>query len=180
MKQGGGRLKGNAFERATAKMIIKAFACFGVTGQDCYRTPSSGGHRFAKKLDPGDLVFSELLTGLFPASVECKFYKRLDWHLLMSDKQGEWRAWWEQCCEAASVTQCPVVVFHQNHGDVYAMYRILHEDKLCNGNGFALNVLYLKARIGHSRVKIVRFSDLLKASVCGAKQIRKAKRKATA
>jgi hypothetical protein len=80
MKPGGGRNKGNAFEVLVAKKIVHAFAKAGFKfdNTDCYRTPSSGGHRYAKHDDPGDLVISPRLLKAFPFSVECKDQKSLE------------------------------------------------------------------------------------------------------
>jgi hypothetical protein len=80
MKPGNGRQKGNSFERDVAKTIVRIFqkAGYNITDEDVYRTPSSGGHRYAKKEDPGDLVISPRLLKLFPCSVECKDQKALE------------------------------------------------------------------------------------------------------
>lgn len=68
MKPGGGRLKGNAYERVVAKLIIKA-AGKDFAAKDCYRTPRSGGHPHAGK---SDLIMSKPLRKRFPFCVECK------------------------------------------------------------------------------------------------------------
>lgn len=94
MKKGGGRNKGNANERKLSKQIVAAFASFGVTQKDCYRTPSSGGHRFAKQEDPGDLVISKKLRMLFPFHVEAKHYKDVDLWPFFS-KVADWGKSWE-------------------------------------------------------------------------------------
>jgi hypothetical protein len=80
MKPGGGRNKGNSFERVVAHKIVTAFskAGFDFDDRDCYRTPSSGGHRYAKHEDPGDLVIAPKLLKVFPYSVECKDQKSLE------------------------------------------------------------------------------------------------------
>lgn len=76
MRPGGGRSKGNAFERLVAKMVVAAFSGLGITRKDCYRTPSSGGHKFARKTDPGDLVLSTDLSMMLPFHFECKHIKK--------------------------------------------------------------------------------------------------------
>src|ERR1700733_13147777 len=97
-----GRRKGSAFERKVAGLIVEAFSGYGITAKDCYRTPLSGGHIHANKTDPGDLVLSARLRAFFCYSTECKSYKKLDWHkLLSSPVSGEWVNWWQQACRAA-------------------------------------------------------------------------------
>lgn len=126
MTHAGRRLKGNAYERRIAKIIVVAFAPFGITRKDCYRTPSSGGHRFAKKEDPGDLVMSPALRLLFNYSVECKHYRSLDWVKLFSDssKKGHWSAWWAQANEATNNQSKPALVFSANRGAPSIMVRV--------------------------------------------------------
>ena len=126
MKAGGGRNKGNTFERAVAKTIVMAFSRFGITNKDCYRTPSSGGHKYAKKEDPGDLVISPKLRKLFPFHVECKHYKRVElfplWMLGSNAYKKSWKfkLWMEQATRACGYVKkkpgalSPMVVFKAN------------------------------------------------------------------
>jgi hypothetical protein len=118
VKPGGGRQKGAMFERHIAKRIVDAFTEFGVTKVDCYRTPSSGGHRYAKEADPGDLVISERLRGVFPFHVECKHHRDVDlWTLLVSPPKKSWKFfhWLRQAIEATTSDNLhPMVVFKAN------------------------------------------------------------------
>ena len=134
MKLGGGSAKGKAFERHVAHMIIDAFASFGITKQDCYRTPLSGGHFAASKEEPSDLVLSPKLRKLFPYVIECKSYRKLDWHkLLVPGPKGHWQEWWDQVNKAAEggahdariagIFSKPLLVFRQNRSPVFAMLR---------------------------------------------------------
>jgi len=157
MKLGGGRLKGSAFERKVASMVVAAFAHKGITKEDCYRTPASGGHRFAKKSDPGDLVLSPRLLKIFPYSVECKKYRGLDWPKLLSlDKdKGHWGEWWKQACAAAAVGNAsvePLLVFSQNRSEAFAIMRLTPSWKPRP---------VLLTRILGQRVRVVRFAELL-------------------
>lgn len=156
MKPGGGRNKGSAFERKVAKMVIAAFEDFGITSEDCYRTPSSGGHRFAKKQDPGDLVTSKRLRRLFPFSVECKSYKTLDWAGLMNNSSRQFKEWWDQAC-AASTKDCkPLLVFRQNRSQAFAMV------KFADVNFFQWpQSPMMRTKIGSTPLRIIRFSDML-------------------
>lgn len=86
------RAKGAAFERLTVNAIREAFA---VGGEDCFRTPGSGGHMNFSKRYPGDVYVSEELRKRFPFVVECKHHKT--WHAgaMMLNRKSE-RAWLEQ------------------------------------------------------------------------------------
>lgn len=163
MKAGGGRNKGSAFERKVAKLIIATFANKGINKEDCYRTPGSGGHRFASKTDPGDLVLSPALRELFNFSVECKHYAKLDWGVLLSNrrKKGQFESWWRQCCKAAVDDAIPLLVFKRNNGNIYAMYRAgsLHDLEFCR-DSFRPDT-YAKTYIGKKNVRIVLFAELL-------------------
>lgn len=161
MKPGGGRIKGSTFERKIADMVVRAFAQHGITRSDCYRTPSSGGHRFAKQSDPGDLVLSPALRSMFAFSVECKKYKKLDWHLLLSDsiKKGHWDSWWVQA-EKASIGAKPMVVFSANRSQPFAMATIAAITAVV-----ALKELhpYLRTVVCGKRVVVVQLASLLEA-----------------
>lgn len=63
--------KGNTFERKVAADLLSA-AGPGFRRADCYRTPMSGGHKYAGQ---GDLVISESLQKILPFVVECKHQK---------------------------------------------------------------------------------------------------------
>ena len=117
MKAGGGRNKGNTFERAVAKTIVMAFSRFGITNKDCYRTPSSGGHKYAKNEDPGDLVISRKLRMVgFNFHVECKHWKKIElWPLLSSQFDRKFEMWLKQLLSASKKTgQRPMLVFKGN------------------------------------------------------------------
>lgn len=122
MKLGGGRRKGNSFELTVAKLIVDNFKDYGIEQLDCYRTPQSGGHRFAKQEDPGDLVISKKLRTLFPFKVECKFYKHIElfplW-LPVSEHKKAWhfKDWLSQACKAPGDAH-PLLVFKQNNGPI--------------------------------------------------------------
>ena len=125
MKKGiNGRTKGSGFERHVAGLIIDAFKEYGIQKEDCYRTPLSGGHRFAAKSDPGDLLMTPKLQALFPFVVECKFYKKLNWVDLMNPVglKSQFGTWWAQATKAAhELSKPPLLVFKGNRTDVYCM-----------------------------------------------------------
>lgn len=163
MKAGGGRNKGSAFERKVAKLIVANFAHVGITKQDCYRTPGSGGHRFAAKTDPGDLVLSPDLRERFPFSIECKHYANLDWNVLLSNKKkkGQFESWWQQCCKSAVLDTVPLLVFKRNNGNIYAMYRAgALRDLEFRRNSFQPDT-YIKTWIKKHNVRVVLFEEFL-------------------
>ena len=116
MKPGGGRLKGASFERAVAKVIVKALSKFGITKADCYRTPLSGGHRYAKKEDPGDLVISRRLRQYFSHTVECKDYKKsvLSHFFYLKPSLRECK-WLEQAISQETQKLDMLLVFKHDH-----------------------------------------------------------------
>jgi hypothetical protein len=124
------RAKGSGFERQVAKFVLTTFNQYGYhfTKKDCYRTPLSGGHRFAREADPGDLVLSPELRRLFPFCVEAKFYHSISLHDLM-DKVVRPKCpiskWWKQATNANNTTEAAtaaLLVFKQNHGAVMCMF----------------------------------------------------------
>jgi len=126
MKAGGGRNKGNAFERKLANEVVTAFSCFGIKKSDCYRTPLSGGHIHAKQSDPGDLVISKRLRKYFPFHVEAKHYRQVSLNALFTPIEKQKKAWkfkpWvEQVGRAKKHGLTPVIVFKENNGPILAM-----------------------------------------------------------
>lgn len=169
MKAGGGREKGNGFERKIAKVIWQAFTKFKITSEDCYRTPASGGHRFAKKVDPGDLTLSPRLRTLFPFSVECKFYQSLDWGAMLTDRDGTFGKWWDQCKAACTDDTHPLLVFKENRGDVYCMF-----SEQCNPVTASCAARYLRTMFNKDIVRVMRFDDFLDIQVQrGERRLRK-------
>lgn len=129
MRAGGGRQKGSSFERQVAKLVVEAFRPFGIKREDCYRTPMSGGHRFARKEDPGDLVISPKLARLFPFVVECKRNERMElFHFLIPDadhlKAWVEHQWLDQADDQSTVTNRePLLVFRTNRTPVLCAYQ---------------------------------------------------------
>lgn len=170
MKKGGGRQKGSGFEREVAKLVIAAFACKGICGEDCYRTPGSGGHKQASKTDPGDLVISRRLQKLFPFAVECKFYKAISMDLLMvpNVKEGVLSSWWAQAVASAG-RRVPLLIFRQNRQQAYAMFpgtyphietlRGLFNGEIATGLGLRP---FIKTKVNGQQVYVVRLKTLLR------------------
>lgn len=122
MRSGGGRAKGNGFERVVSKLILK-YAGSEFTAEDCFRTPLSGGHRFARKKDPGDLQLSPALLKAFPAIVECKRYRDVNLeHFLVHKKKSSWQElqWLNQVIDQAMGGHdlMPVLVMQANRGAI--------------------------------------------------------------
>lgn len=117
MTPAGSRAKGKRAERAIAKMVMRAFCDYGISSKDCYRTPSSGAHPYAKLNDPGDLVMSPKLRKLFPYHVEVKDHANVNIaHLLIPAKQWkkDWKfgSWFKQVTTATRKNLYPMLVFH--------------------------------------------------------------------
>lgn len=126
MRKGGGRAKGSSFERKVAKMVVATFKDFGIKNIDCYRTPMSGGHRYARGKDPGDLVISKKLLKYFPFSVECKFWKKIYFPALWYSQEKWLKAWklgdWlKQTCAACTKDRHPLLVFRANGTPEFAV-----------------------------------------------------------
>ena len=170
MRQGGGRAKGSAFERQVAKDVIQAFAKYGITVKDAYRTPLSGGHFAASRTDPGDLVISPKLAEYFPFSVECKSCAKLDWALLFNcPPTSHWTKWMAQCMKAAG-SKPALVVFKGNRTPIFAMYAYKSMADFFPDISIS-HLQYIKTKVCRTSVRIVLFSDLLtllvEASDCG-------------
>lgn len=169
MKKGGGRAKGAAFERHVSKVLIAAFEAYGVTAEDCYRTPQSGGHRFARKEDPGDLVISKRLQKLFPFCVECKFYKKLQWNALLTKQKDKshWTDWWDQAVTASNRQPVahryePMLVCRQNFDKtLYAVLTVTAIADLCSETHNPLAGPHIETKLHGYTVRVVRLRDVL-------------------
>ena len=174
MKPGRGRQKGNSFEREIAKAVAYAFRHFHVTSKDVYRTPASGGHKYAKKSDPGDLVISKRLRELFPFSVECKSYRKIDLFKLFDPieehpKSSQFKNWLAQTCAACNGSKhlYPMLVFKQNQSitlcAIPAIYPLIaHLSRR--------NLPRFKMEYRKETWCVVRFDQLLKQLVREAKR----------
>lgn len=125
MRKGGGKGKGNGFERKVMKQITKAFKSFGVTDTDAFRSILSGGH----KESFSDISVSPALAKFYPYATECKFYKKVDlYHLLdpwgKMGKANLFKSWWKQAVEGANKSNgslMPLLVFKSNSREVFCM-----------------------------------------------------------
>ncbi len=165
MRKGGGRQKGSAFERDVAKLIIAAFEHRGICKEDCYRTPGSGGHKYAKKEDPGDLVISPRLRKHWPFAVECKFYAKLPMDVLMTPniKAGLISNWWTQTVTSAG-KHIPLLVFRQNKQQAYAMLPCAPDkstDSAVPVEIFGIRP-HIMTRVNGRHVRVVRLKSLLR------------------
>jgi len=116
-----GKAKGSEFERKIAKEIIKAFRkrFKDLRQNDCWRSVLSGGHQ----MSAGDLEMSDRLLGLFPYTVECKFYKKVNWwHFLLVPGNKSYKKTWQewkwvrQAVHAQRAKTVPILVVHGNNG----------------------------------------------------------------
>jgi hypothetical protein len=164
IKPGGGRPKGNSFERLVASMVVRSFSKLGITSKHCYRTPGSGGHRFASKTDPGDLVIRKKLLKHFPFSVECKWYKEIVIYAFLyppKDWLNKWhfRSWLNQAIrDAKKQKRNPLLVFKGNNTPVFAALPVG-----CTGFGIAqLAKRSIQFKYKKEDWMVIRFTDLLR------------------
>jgi hypothetical protein len=115
MKKGGGRAKGSVFERKVAKI----FADW--SGSDVNRTPLSGG--WAKNAKHG--VKNDLISTdpNFPFGVECKHQEKWLVEELLYNKVKIFE-WWKQVTEETPKDKIPLLVFHRNRSETFAMLSI--------------------------------------------------------
>lgn len=166
MRNGGGRAKGAGFENEIAKLIRAVAVEYGFADDCCYRTPSSGGHRFAKKSDPGDLVVSPKLAKYFPFHIECKKQEIFElMHLLAlpSIRMDSWAEfqWITQSIEAvkaAKPLRPPMVVCTKNRFPIYA---IVDEREWHKWNNGFLEIPSHKPPMPHSKFLYVGQTWLL-------------------
>lgn len=126
-KKRGKRGKGSAFEREVAKLIVKAFAPFGIKQRECWRSVMSGGH----SMSCGDLDLSDRLEKMFPYAVECKFWKQIDWiHFLVrpDKRKAAWKEtqWVQQAVSSVKDRPelIPLLVMKENRGKIWAFYPV--------------------------------------------------------
>jgi hypothetical protein len=182
-----GRTKGSAYEREIARQIVEAFAPWGITAEHCFRTPLSGGHKFACKTDPGDLQIHADLLQFFWFSTECKFHRGINWIELFKPSAftgfipkknaSGILDWWKQTCLAASKhkVQKPLLVMKQNRSDSYCVLRQKDYQALLRElKGKPPITLMLGTKLNGDLVRVLFFSELLKMLVMLAK--RKSKR----
>lgn len=115
MKARSRRVKGALFEREVAALLLKLLGP-PFTKKDCFRTPMSGGHRFASK---SDLTVSKRLTDVFPFAVECKHQKTFIPEILFSGTKLI-ESWCEQSVRATAKNRLfPMVVMKGNRTAVF-------------------------------------------------------------
>jgi hypothetical protein len=152
VRKGGGKGKGSGFERDVAKQIVRAFHKFGIKQRECWRSVLSGGHTMSS----GDLIMSVKLEKLFPYSVECKFYRKIDWwHFLVTPpmRNQKWKEmqWLAQAINGAKKRPDlkPLLIMKENRSKVFAMYQTKEKDSVYGW-------------------RLILFSDLLKRRVRSA------------
>lgn len=111
------KTKGSSFERLVAKRIC---AAFDVSARECYRTPMSGGHKFAGK---ADLIIGPKLRKRFPFVVECKHTKIWQPGDMLFPTKHE-LSWVAQVLTASSRSKgrWPLLVMRGNHTKVFAAF----------------------------------------------------------
>ena len=162
MRAGGSKSKGSSFERVVAKLIITAGEDLGFTKRDVYRTPLSGGHVFAKHKHPSDLVMTKKVLRVFPASIECKHYKKFELQNLWT-RQGLLFDWIDQALRATEGTRVnPVVVFKWNLSKIFCVFEA--------GKFRITTNTYMQFRFRKKYWNVILFTNLLRGVFdCGRK-----------
>ena len=128
------RRKGNSFELEVAKQILATVGP-AYDGEDCRRTPSSGGQRFG---DRGDLVISNRLFRRFPFVVECKHWKKWRPGFMLMPTKIE-LDWLEQATKANARSKrpsTPMLIMRGDRQEAWcAAPRFVLRQFLLNGSG---------------------------------------------
>ena len=152
--------KGNEFELLVAHKIVDA-AGAPFEKKDCYRTPQSGGHRFA---GANDLQISERLFEIFPFGGEMKHRKTFKIEQMFEPTQ-EIREYHDQVLAAVARDRelrapAPLLVVRGAGGGIYcASYRDVlnrYGDPLPGTPGFVY-------KHGTAVWKMILFDELLNA-----------------
>ena len=104
--------KGATYELAVTKLFTQAL------GKEFRRVPLSGSLDYLK----GDIYIPKD-SAWFPWTIECKFYKELNFTNLLHSKSNPIYSFWEQAQgEAAEMEKKPLVVFRFNRSKNYVIY----------------------------------------------------------
>jgi hypothetical protein len=123
-KRNGHRI-GGAFENKIKKLLLDAFAPFGIGPTDAFRSVMSGGH----KDSCGDISLSPALCKLVPYAIECKNWSRIDLYQLLvpwkkMGKVNKFKEWWKQTLEGAEKSNGalhPLLVFRSKGQPIMCM-----------------------------------------------------------
>ena len=129
MKAGGGKAKGSSFERKICK-ALSLWVTYNERDDVLWRSALSGGRftNLRKKQDTGlehvagDIcaVHADGYAFVDWFYVECKTYKKFDWHRLLDDHGGTLAGFWiDTVKKAAEVHKQPLLIFRQNGGDCF-------------------------------------------------------------
>ena len=118
MKLGGGKQKGNRFEREIASRLSAWWEESTGIKKGFARTPGSGGWaKTSGTAETGSYVAGDIVCPKsFPFVVECKDDESFQFHLLISSyEKSSFKQWWEKLCgEAEAVGKYPLLVFTRN------------------------------------------------------------------
>lgn len=170
MRAGGGKAKGSAFERTLAKMILKSAKRAGhrFSKEDCYRTPMSGGHVYASKENPSDLVISRKLLKLFPFTVEAKFHRKIGVQHFARPVHKHEKSWPEKRAidqvlranEKKKHKRFPIVLMKENRGEIFAITTLPAIRAVIPNSGFPIHGL--RFNYASESWIIVYFKEFLK------------------
>lgn len=138
-----GKQKGNGFERKVMSLIVSAFAEFGITPTDAFRSILSGGH----KQSFGDISLSSSLAALFPFATECKWHKKVTLYQFLTPyvkmgKSCKFKLWWEQTLEGSNKSKMlkPLLVFKGNLDSIHCIGYLYDILPLVSKDGLSHNI----------------------------------------
>lgn len=168
MRKGGGKAKGAGFERD----ICKALSLWITQGknEDCFwRSAMSGGRatvgkRKGKDLarQAGDITATSpeghLLTDYW--YVECKFVKKLDYHLALITGEGALARFWKEAAQQATAhKKMPMLIAKQNMQKTIVLVPTAH---LINPYGSAMYPPSHLGRFAKLRADVLDWEGMLK------------------
>lgn len=154
------RNKGNRFERDVAKWFEKW------TGYEFGRVPGSGSLRWQKTDNiVGDITCTDAKHARrFPLSVECKFYKDLNFeHIILGNKSCDIIKFWEQCKgDAERANKVPFLVMRYNSMPK-EQYFIMVKANFFKGikKHLPLASRFMSIDIGEEQVNVVMAMDVM-------------------
>ena len=154
------RNKGNRFERDVAKWFEKW------SGYEFGRIPGSGSLRWQKTDNiVGDITCTDAKhSRRFPFSVECKFYKDLNFeHILLGNKSCDIIKFWEQCKgDAERANKVPFLVMRYNSMPKEQYFIMVKEDFFKGiKKHLPKDSRYMNIKIESETVNVIMATDII-------------------
>ena len=169
MKAGGGKIKGNSFQWKIAKLLSLWYS--EQKRDDIFIPTGSSGARATQRRKLGKTTQNQGgdITSVDPEgfafiknfSIECKFYKKVNFNSLIYNKPNELFYWWDQTNrDADRDNKNPLLIMKQNGlSEIIIFSKNLYIKKLENYCGNIDNFLNTKSYINGDLVIIMLLSD---------------------